>query len=110
MDNNTNIGKYLLRKTSRYHFHGFALDPLREVGMLVTGQNEKIFRDRYGNLFPLLNDGPDDAGECYGTNSNHACSLAIQAECLVIEDEDNKEEDDEQGVLQIAMNSKGCNA
>ena len=57
MDSNAVMGKELLKKTSCSYFHGFPLTLLKELGFLVTGQNEKTFRARYQNLLPLLYDG-----------------------------------------------------
>jgi len=49
----------------------------------------------------LTIDSPYDASEHRGTNSSHVCDLAIDTECLVIEDDNDKEEDDEGGIKTI---------
>lgn len=49
---------------------------------------------------------PNDASEHCCTNSSHVSSLAIGSECLIIEDDDVKEEDDKGGIETVAHPSQ----
>ena len=55
MNNNMSTSAEILRKKVVYQFVFYG-GRLRELGALVNGPNESIFRKWYGNLFPLVND------------------------------------------------------
>ena len=55
MNNNISTSAETLRKKVVYQFVFYG-GRLRELGALVNGPNESIFRKRYGNLLPLVND------------------------------------------------------
>ncbi|XP_058784516.1 uncharacterized protein LOC131659327 [Vicia villosa] len=54
MDNNVTANQGATRRTHTYTFHLEGMVQLGQLGELVTGHNETVFSDSYGNILSLL--------------------------------------------------------
>ncbi|XP_058745900.1 uncharacterized protein LOC131618753 [Vicia villosa] len=54
MDNNVTVNQGATRRTHTYTFHREGMVQLGQLGELVTGHNETVFSDNYGNILSLL--------------------------------------------------------